>query len=171
VLADSAEKKKIIADRQFTTKITWRNMNTQFGWLPRPMSTGTRGWKQCLPMEWAGCLGCQQRQVNRCVSDKLSLENWVDNDGSSGGSIHEGGNTEESNRVGNPSITFSRTSNYNLASAAFISVLLCCHQKVNGWLQSFWVFCSTKRRQWLIKNLFHLHILANSFYFNQSIAI
>jgi len=74
-----------------------------------------------------------------------SQEKLVKDDSNNEGSSHEHGDTEESNGVGNASIMFNRISNYNLASVALMSVLVCFHRMVNSWLRSFLVFSTTKK--------------------------
>ena len=74
-----------------------------------------------------------------------SQEKLVTDDSNNEGSSHEHGDTEESKGVGNASITFNRTSNYNLASVALMCVLVCFRRMVNSWLRFFLVFFATEK--------------------------
>jgi Pyruvate/2-oxoacid:ferredoxin oxidoreductase gamma subunit len=51
----------------------------------------------------------------------------VKDDSNNEGSSREHGDMDESNKVGNASITFNRISIYNLASVASMDVLVCFH--------------------------------------------
>jgi hypothetical protein len=56
-----------------------------------------------------------------------SQEKLVKDDSNNEGSSCEHGDMEESNGVGNASISFHRNSNYDLAPIALMGVLVCFH--------------------------------------------
>jgi hypothetical protein len=100
-----------------------------------------------------------------------SQEKLVKDDRNNEDLTHGHGDMEESNGVGNASITFNRISNFNLASIALTCVSLLPLNGEQLALLFIWFSLLLKSCGWLIKNLFHLCNLSNSFYFNQSNAI